>query len=63
MSRKIIHKESISTGKYQGKNDDDIFVGQDYAAVIDGVSHRSTLSTDKGEVKIAHIIKNAMFNI
>ena len=63
MARKIVHIESISTGKYQGKNDDDIFVGQDYVAVIDGVSHKSAIITAQGEVKIAHIITNAIKKI
>ena len=60
MKRKIVHKESISAGKYQGKNDDDIFVGENYAAVIDGVSHKCSIMTDDGEIKIAKIITRAI---
>lgn len=60
MKRKIKHIESISSGKQKGKNDDDIFVGEDYAAVIDGVSHKSKIDTENGEMKIARIITDAI---
>lgn len=63
MGRKIVLKECISTGKYQGKNDDDIYVGENFAAVIDGVSYRSTLMLENEKIGIAQIIKKAIKKI
>lgn len=63
MEKRIVHKESISSGKFKGKNDDDIYIGDDYAAVIDGVSHKSQIQTEDGEIKIAQIITKAIKKI
>ncbi len=60
MERKIKHIESISSGMYKGKNDDDIFVGEDFAAVIDGVYNKSKIKTESGEISIAQIITDAI---
>lgn len=61
--RKIINVESTSIGKYYGKNDDGIFIGQNFAAVIDGVSNRSTIEIDGKKVKMADIIIEAIKKI
>lgn len=63
MKRKIIHKESTSIGKTRDKNDDSIYIGEDYVAVIDGVSHKSSVKTEEGEIKIARIITKAIERI
>ena len=63
MERRIINKESTSIGKTRDKNDDSIYIGKDYAAVIDGVSHKSTIKTPNGEIKIAEIITKAIEKI
>ena len=60
MERKIIHKESTSVGKYSGHNDDSLFIGEDYVAVIDGVSHKSSILYNGQEIKIADIITEAI---
>jgi len=60
MERKIKHIESFSEGKKQGKNDDAIYVGKDFAAVIDGVSHKSSVLLNGKKVKIAEIITEAI---
>lgn len=60
MERKIINKESFSEGKKDKKNDDDIFIGENFAAVIDGVSHKSTVLVNGKPIKIAEIIVEAI---
>lgn len=60
MQRKIVNKESYSAGKHEGHNDDDIYVGKDFAAVIDGVSHRSSILVDGKQIKMAQIITEAI---
>lgn len=58
--RKIINVESTSIGKCPGKNDDDIYIGENYAAAIDGVSNKSTIETNGKTIKIANIITEAI---
>lgn len=60
MQRKIINKESYSAGKYEGHNDDDIYIGKDFAAVIDGVSNKSSIVVDGKQIKMAKIITEAI---
>lgn len=60
MQRRIVNKEIFSAGKKQGKNDDDIYVGKDFAAVIDGVSNKSSILVDGKTLKISHIITEAI---
>lgn len=60
MQRKIVNKESYSAGKYEGHNDDDIYIGKNFAAVIDGVSHRSSILVDGKQIKMAQIITEAI---
>ena len=60
MQRKIVHKESYSAGKHEGHNDDDIYVGKDFVAVIDGVSHKSSILVDGKQIKMAQIIIEAI---
>lgn len=59
-NRKIINIESTSIGKCPEKNDDDIYIGENYAAVIDGVSNKSTINTNGKTIKIANIITEAI---
>ena len=58
--RKIRLIESTSIGKKAEKNDDDIYVGENFAAVIDGVSDKSTIDVNGKKVKIAEIITEAL---
>lgn len=58
--RVIKHIESFSAGKKQGHNDDNIYIGKDFVAVIDGVSNRSSVVVDGKQVKIAQIITEAI---
>lgn len=60
MQRRIVNKESFSAGKKEGHNDDDIYVGKDFAAVIDGVSNKSSILVDGKEIKMAQIITEAI---
>ena len=60
MQRKIVNRESYSSGKYEGHNDDDIYIGKDFAAVIDGVSHKSSILVNGKKIKMAQIITEAI---
>lgn len=60
MQRKIVNRESFSVGKKAGDNQDDIYVGKDFAAVIDGVSHKSSVLVKGKKVRIAEIITEAI---
>lgn len=60
MERKIKLIESFSAGKKQGKNDDSIYVGEYFAAVVDGVSNKSSIKIGEKEIKIADIIAQAI---
>lgn len=60
MERRIVNKESFSLGKKQGKNEDEIYIGKDFVAVIDGVSHKSSVLVDGKEVRIAQIITESI---
>jgi len=42
--RKIINVESVSIGKKPGENNDGIYVGENFVAVIDGVSNSSNIN-------------------
>lgn len=61
--RKIKSIESTSIGKTSRKNDDGIYTGENFVAVIDGVSHKSTIKIDGKEIKIANIITEAIKKI
>ena len=61
--RKIRLIESTSVGKKSGKNDDDIYVGENFVAVIDGVSNKSTIDANGKRIKIAEIITEALRKI
>lgn len=61
--RVIKHIESFSAGKKQGHNDDNIYIGKDFVAVIDGVSNRSSVVVGGKQVKIAQIITEAIRKI
>lgn len=60
MQRRIINKESFSSGKKQRGNDDDIYVGKDFAAVIDGVSNKNSILVDGKTLRISQIITEAI---
>ena len=60
MQRRIVNIESFSAGKEQGRNDDSIYIGKDFAAVIDGVSDKSSVLIKGRKVKIAEIITEAI---
>ena len=53
MQRKIVNRESYSVGKHEGHNDDDIYIGKDFVAVIDGVSNKSSIVIDGKQIKMA----------
>lgn len=61
--RKIKNIESTSIGKVIEKNEDDIYVGENFAAVIDGVSFKSAINVDGKSIKIANIITEAIRKI
>lgn len=61
--RKIKNVESTSIGKTTGHNDDGIYIGENFAAVFDGVSTKSTVEANGKKVKIANIIVEALGKI
>ena len=61
--RTIRNLESTSIGKTRVKNDDGIYIGENFAAVIDGVSSKSAIIIDGKKVRIADIIINAIKRI
>lgn len=63
MERKIINIESTSVGKTTGHNDDDIYIGENFAAVFDGVSNKSSIEINGKTIKIANIIVEALRKI
>lgn len=63
MERRIINRESYSAGKVEKNNDDDIYIGQNFVAVIDGVSNKSNIIIDGKKVGIAQIITKAIRKI
>lgn len=64
MIKRIIKNiESISIGKTTGHNDDSIYIGENFAAVIDGVSQKSTVNVKGKEIKVAKIITEALSKI
>ena len=60
---KIKNVESTSIGKVSRKNDDDIYIGENFAAVIDGVSNKSSIEINGKEIRIAGIITEALKKI
>lgn len=60
MQRRIVNKESFSAGKTERHNDDNIYIGKDFAAVIDGVSNNSSIIVNGKEIKISHVITEAI---
>ena len=63
MNKSINLIESFSEGKVKGKNDDALYFGENFVAVIDGVSHKSSVMVNGEEVKIANIIFEALKKI
>lgn len=63
MERRIINVESTSVGKTTGHNDDDIYIGENFAAVFDGVSNKSSIEVDGKKIKVANIITEALKKI
>lgn len=60
MKTRIVYEESFSAGKSDKNNDDAIYTGTNFAAVIDGVSHKSSVLVNGKKVKIAEIITEAI---
>lgn len=60
MERKIKHIESFCDGKVREKNDDCLFIGKNFVAVIDGVSHKSSIDINGERLRIADIITKAI---
>lgn len=70
MERKIKVVEYFCGGKVQREkddnkkddeaNDDNIYIGENYVAVIDGVSHKSSVTVNGKQIKIADIIVEAI---
>ena len=61
---RVIKKvESTSIGRTRIKNDDGLYVGENFAAVIDGVSNKSSIIIDGKTINIADIIVDAMKKI
>lgn len=64
MIKRIIRNvESTSIGKTTGHNDDDIYIGENFAAVIDGVSNKSSVEVNGKKIKVANIIIEALQKI
>ena len=61
--KKIRYIESTTIGKTRIKNDDGMYIGKNYVAVIDGVSTKSFVMVDGKKVRIADIIIKAMKKI
>lgn len=61
--RRIINREYFSVGKKSGKNDDDIYIGENFVAVIDGVAHKSDFKINGEDVNISKIITEAIRKI
>ena len=61
--RIIKNIESTSVGKTRIKNDDGIYIGTNFAAVIDGVSSKSSIIVNGKKVRIADIIIDAIKKI
>ena len=60
----VIRKiESTSIGKTRIKNDDGLYVGDNFAAVIDGVSNKSSIVVDGRKINIADIIVDSIKKI
>ena len=58
--RVIKNIESVSIGKNIGRNDDEIYIGENFAAVVDGVSNKSLIIMDGKKIRIADIIIDAI---
>ena len=61
--RVIKNIESTSIGNTNFKNDDEIYIGENYAAVIDGVSSKSAIIVNGEKIRIADIIIDAIKRI
>lgn len=63
MKRHIKKFETTSIGKKSGQNNDGIYVGENFVAVIDGVSNKSAINKNGTKVEIADIITEAIKKI
>ncbi len=63
VKRVIRNVESTSVGKTTGHNDDDIYIGENFAAVIDGVSNKSSIVVNGKRIKVANIVTEALRKI
>ena len=60
MERRIKVTEYFSSGKKRGENQDGFFFGENFVAIIDGVSHKNTKTINEKRISIADIITNAI---
>ena len=58
--RRIVNIESTSIGKTRKKNDDGMYIGENFVAVVDGVSSKSYIMVDGEKVNIADIIVDSI---
>lgn len=61
--RKIINVESVSVGKRAEKNEDSMYIGKNFVAVIDGVAHKSEIKINGKITNISEIITEAIKKI
>lgn len=59
-NKKIVNVESVSVGKRPGENNDGIYIGEDFAIAIDGVSNNSAIEVNGKHIEIADIITEAI---
>lgn len=61
--RKILNFETVSVGKKNDQNNDGVYVGENFVAVIDGVSNNSKVDINGKHIEIADIITGAISKI
>lgn len=62
-NRRITNFETVSVGKRNGQNNEGMYVGENFVAVIDGVSNSSKIDINGKHIEIADIITEAIKKI
>lgn len=62
-NRRIVNFETVSVDKKNGQNNDGIYVGENFVAVVDGVSNNSNININGKHIEIADIITGAIRKI
>jgi len=62
-NRRIVNFETVSVGKKNGQNNDGIYVGENFVAVVVGVSNSSNIQIGDKHIEIADIIIEAIRKI